>query len=151
MKSEGRLGGVCVLAFAVAYLAVALSIPAASVGDPLGPTAFPVVLGCFMALLGVTLAARPDQAREGGHEAPGRWGIVAALAGFLGIYGYSLPFVGYPLGTFLFLGVTARLLGERSWPVTVGFSASISLGIYLLFTQVLDVPLPLGIIEGIRG
>ncbi|MBP1777626.1 MAG: integral rane protein [candidate division NC10 bacterium] len=151
MKQEGRLGGVCVLAFAVAYLAVALSIPTAAMGDPLGPTAFPVVLGGFMALLGITLAARPDRAREGGDEAPGRWGIVAALAGLLGLYGYSLPVVGYPLGTFLFLGITARLLGERSWSLTVGLSASVSLGVYVLFTRALDVPLPLGIIEGITG
>ena len=151
MKVEVRLGGILVLAFAVAYLAVGFTIPAASVGDPLGPTAFPMLLGGLLALLGVSLALRPDRLPEGGRHAAGRWGLVAALAGLLGLYGYSLPVVGYPLGTFVFLGITARLLGERSWPLTVGLSAAVSLGIYLLFTQALDVPLPLGVLEFAKG
>jgi putative tricarboxylic transport membrane protein len=151
VKLEARLGGILVLAFAVAYLAVGFTIPAASVGDPLGPTAFPVLLGALLALLGVSLVLWPGRLPEGGRPAPGRWGVVAALAGLLGLYGYSLPDVGYPLATFLFLGIAARLLGERSWTLSVGLAAAVSLGIYLLFTQALDVPLPLGVLEFVKG
>jgi putative tricarboxylic transport membrane protein len=147
---EGRLGGILVSVFAAAYLAVGFSIPTASVGDPLGPTAFPVLLGTLMGLLGLSLVVVPDQAERGGREARS-WGTVAALAGLLGLYGYTLPIAGYPLGTFCFLGVTAYLLGERSWRLLLGLASVVSLGIYLLFTQALDVPLPLGVLEYMKG
>lgn len=149
MTRTSRIGGAIICATGLAYLLAALAIPSASVGDPLGPTAFPVVLGGMMLLLGFSLLVAPekDQASEG---LKGKLGIVL-LAGLLGVYGYSLPYVGYPLGTFLFICITARLMGERSWALGASLSAGLSAGIYLLFTQVLDVPLPLGVLELLRG
>lgn len=72
---------------------------------------------------------------------------VLLMAGLLGVYGYTLPWVGYPLGTFLFLFLTSRLLKEKSWVLGLLLSAGLSLGIYALFTKALGIPLPLGVIE----
>ena len=150
MIGRGRLGGAAAAVFGVAYLAVGLSMPAAAVGDPLGAKAFPLVLGCLMTALGASLALAPVGAGHGeGGEV--RLGTMASLAGLLALYAYSLPHAGYPLGTFLFLLVTTRLLGERSWRLGAVLSAALSLGIYLLFTRVLDVPLPLGMLDPARG
>jgi len=67
------------------------------------------------------------------------------------VYGYTLPLAGYLVGTILFIGITAYLLGERSWRLLIGLSAGVSVGIYLLFTQVLDIPLPAGLLEFMKG
>lgn len=149
MTLGSRIGGAIICAVGLAYLIAALAVPRASVGDPLGPTAFPVVLGGMMLLLGFSFLIAPekDQASEGL-----KWNLsVVLLAGLLGVYGYSLPYVGYPLGTFLFICITARLMGERSWAQGISLSAGLSAGIYLLFTRVLDVPLPLGVLEFLKG
>jgi putative tricarboxylic transport membrane protein len=147
----GHAGGVAAAAFGVAYLGVGLSMPAAALGDPLGAKAFPLVLGGLMTALGLSLALVP--VHEGGGSPEGglvRFKTMATLTGLLGLYGYSLPYAGYPLGTFLFLLVTARLLGERSWRLGVLLSAGLSLAVYLLFTRLLDVPLPLGVLDPSR-
>jgi putative tricarboxylic transport membrane protein len=133
----------------LAYLLAALAVPRASVGDPLGPVAFPAVLGGMMLLLGFSFLIAPekDAASEG---LKGKLSVVL-IAGLLAVYGYSLPYVGYPLGTFLFIWITARLMGERSWTLGLSLSAGLSVIIYLLFTQVLDVPLPLGALVFLKG
>jgi len=151
VRSERRLGGALVCAFGIAYLAVGMFMPTASLGDPLGPKVFPLLLGGFMALLGLVLVIAPDQAQDPADGGQVRAHVAIALTGLLATYGYSLPFLGYPLGTFLFLGTAARLLGERSWRLTIGLSVAVSLGIYLLFTRVLDVSLPLGVLELLKG
>ena len=151
MRPEGRLGGVLILTFAIAYFIVGLSMPRSSLGDPLGARAFPLVLGGLLVLLGLSLAVAPVKV-GGGAAGSGRPSMkAAALAVLLCVYGYTLPLAGYLVGTILFIGITAYLLGERSWRLLIGLSAGVSVGVYLLFTQVLDIPLPAGLLEFMKG
>lgn len=150
MISQGRTEGVIVTTIGLAYLMGAWAIPHASVGDPLGATTFPVILGLVMLILGLSLTFAPDKGTAPIGLKKSLGGI-AVIAGLLGIYGYTLPLVGYPLGTFLFLAITARYLGEKSWAMAIGLSGGLSLGIFLLFTKVLDLPLPFGVLEFLKG
>lgn len=149
MTAKGERAGAALAAvLGIGYFWSALAMPDISIGDPLGPSAFPLLLGALMALLGGSLLVKP--AREGS----GSMGIsvsTGALALLLGLYGYGIPRLGYPLATFLFLGLASRLLGERSWLWGLLLSVGISSGVFLLFTTILDIPLPLGILVGRGG
>lgn len=148
MKGE-RIGALIILVLGMGYLIMAISMPSATIGDPLGHKAFPIVLGGLMVILGGTLLIRPEKDLES-HSLKRTFLSVLPLTALLGGYGYTLPLIGYPLGTFLFLSITVRLMGERSWILILLLSAGLSLGIYTLFTQVLDIPLPLGVIQKLR-
>jgi putative tricarboxylic transport membrane protein len=143
---EDRVGALAILAVGILYLWQVISMPSASIGDPLGPKAFPLLLGILMILLGISIFFKPG---EGVEISFGKktLGSVMGLAVLLGVYGYTLPWIGYLLGTFLFLSITSRLLGEKSWILNILLSAGVSLGIYGLFTRILGIPLPLGIIQ----
>lgn len=143
---EDRVGALAILAVGILYLWQVISMPSASIVDPLWPKAFPLLLGILMILLGISIFFKPG---EGVEISFGKktLGSVMGLAVLLGVYGYTLPWIGYLLGTFLFLSITSRLLGEKSWILNILLSAGVSLGIYGLFTRILGIPLPLGIIQ----
>lgn len=151
MIGRGRAGDAAAAGFGIAYLAVGLSMPSAALGDPLGAKAFPLVLGGLMTALGLSLVLFPVHDGGGPEGGVVRLRTMATLTGLLALYGYSLPHAGYPLATFLFLLITARLLGERSWTLGLALSAGLSLTVYLLFSRLLDVPLPLGVLDPSRG
>jgi len=148
MRNADRIGGLIIIAFGAGYLLAAISMPSATIGDPLGHKTFPVILGGLMIFLGSSLLVKPGRDTE---FSPLKRTFISVilLAGLLGGYGYSLPILGYPLGTFLFLFITSRLIGERSWILGLLLSAGLSLGIFIIFTKILDIPLPLGILKNL--
>lgn len=146
MIHPDRIGATVVIAVGAGFLGSALSIPPPSIGDPLGPRVFPVILGGLMMFLGLMIFIKPEKDLEA-FSLGKTFLTVLLMAGLLGVYGYTLPWVGYPLGTFLFLFLTSRLLKEKSWVLGLLLSAGLSLGIYALFTKALGIPLPLGVIE----
>jgi len=148
MRNVDRIGGLIILIFGAGYLLGATSMPSATIGDPLGHKTFPVILGGLMIFLGSSLLVKPGRDTE---FSPLKRTFISVilLAGLLGGYGYSLPILGYPLGTFLFLFITSRLIGERSWILGLLLSAGLSLGIFIIFTKILDIPLPLGILKNL--
>jgi putative tricarboxylic transport membrane protein len=56
-----------------------------------------------------------------------------------------LPWLGFPMGFALFAGAAMRIMGRHRW-VTCGFTSfGIAIGIYFIFGQWLNIPLPTGI------
>lgn len=137
-----------ILIFGTAYLSAAISMPSVTIGDPLGHRTFPIFLGGLIIALGLSLLLKPTNT-GGSPTLRGSFLIVLLLATFLAAYGYTLPSLGYPLGTFLFLFITSRIIGERSWKSGFLLSTALSLGIFILFTKVLDIPLPLGVLKNL--
>lgn len=139
-----RIWGVVILVLGGAYLLEGIRIPPAAIGDPLGPRVFPTVLGGVMLACGAALLFR-SRRREARVIEWKFFAPVMLLAGLLVAYAFSLAWLGYPLATFLFMVLAARMMGERSllWslPIALGFGV----GVYLLFTKFLMIPLPAGI------
>lgn len=148
MINADRVAALFILIFGLAYLWAAISMPSVTIGDPLGHKTFPIFLGILISILGLSLLFRPTSP---GESSPLKKSflIVLLLAAFLAAYGYSLPSLGYPLGTFLFLLITSRLIGERSWRSGLVLSTALSLGIFILFTKLLEIPLPLGVLKSL--
>ncbi|MFH1574695.1 MAG: tripartite tricarboxylate transporter TctB family protein [Acidobacteriota bacterium] len=145
------LTAVVILALAIGYIAMTLSLPEAPVGNPSEPRVFPLTLGILMAVLGAALLVQGLRAGKGAGEAglwrsPGRGASSAKIAAtaLLGI-GYGMVFdnLGYVLSTTLFLFAVLSLFnGPRRWAVNAAVSALFSLLIYMLFAKALGIYLP---------
>lgn len=143
--THDRVAGLLVAALAIGYLWGARGLQSPVMTDPLGPAAFPTLLGVALLVLAACLLAR--QAREGAAAAPRFPRRVVLMVVTLVAYGALLLPAGYLIATggFLFAGLC--LLGEplrRAVPLAaVGAGA-----LWGLFARFLKVSLPVGWIFG---
>lgn len=150
VNADTVAGGV-MLAFALFYLASALTIEKSSFGDaPVGPKALPIVIGAALAVAALALVARSLRRtqtgeREGDPENPAQSPArFAVVAGLLLVYIVVFLPLGYMISTFLFLLGTTMYL-DRAHPVrNVVYALAFSLIVYFVFTELLEVVLPAG-------
>jgi putative tricarboxylic transport membrane protein len=133
-----------------------------------GPTTFPYLLGIIFAFAGLwllvspadLLAHRRQPAAEGRAEerpipATGLWTRLTTDWHFytmwIVVVGYLafMPFVGFPVATFVLLVVFTFLLGEKRWWVVLGLALVVTTVIHLGFAKGLNVRLPLGVLESL--
>lgn len=146
MRRAERIGATVVLLLGAGYLWEAIFMEEVTIGDPLGPKVFPIILGALMVALGFSLLIRPvGVSSSQPFTKTAAYALVLAV--LLCAYSFGIESIGYPAATFLFLFVASRLLGEKSWVAGLVIPLALSLGVYGLFTRVLDIPLPLGFIE----
>jgi putative tricarboxylic transport membrane protein len=149
-----RAAALVILAGAAAYLIGARRLLSPAMADPLGPSAFPTLLGASLLLLAVLLLLFPPASP--GEPAPpagmglarfGRSGLVLAL---LVANALTMEWLGYALSTFLFFLGALIVLGEKPWPRGLLFSLTFTGGLYLLFARMLSLTLPVGTLFGRR-
>jgi putative tricarboxylic transport membrane protein len=144
MRAE-RIGAAVILLFGAGYLWVALAMEDVTIGDPLGPKVFPVLLGVLMVALALSMLIRPaDTAVHPVFRRTAAYAVV--LAALLCAYALGIEWIGYAEATFLFLVAAARLLGEKSVLAGLSIPLLVSLGVFELFTRVLDIGLPAGLL-----
>ncbi|MFE0133148.1 tripartite tricarboxylate transporter TctB family protein [Streptomyces sp. NPDC059037] len=152
--------GVCVMLLALGVLvltdALTMDVDIAQRG-PIGPKTVPVVVGIGLLVVAVLLAV--DVLRGGRGEAeggedidlsePADWRTVLLLAGvFLGAAVLIEP-LGFPIaGALLFWGA-AYALGSRHLDRDPLIAAGLSLITYVVFNNLLGVPLPGGPLMGV--
>ncbi|WP_371530037.1 tripartite tricarboxylate transporter TctB family protein [Streptomyces sp. NBC_01283] len=152
--------GVCVMLLALGVLvltdALTMDVEIAQRG-PIGPRTVPVVVGIGLLVVAVILAV--DVLRGGRGEAeggedidlsePADWRTVLLLAGvFLGAAVLIEP-LGFPVaGALLFWGA-AYALGSRHPERDPLIAAGLSLITYVVFNNLLGVPLPGGPLMGV--
>jgi putative tricarboxylic transport membrane protein len=109
--------------------------------DPVGPAIFPRVLALVIGILGLWLIFRPDPEPEWSN---GRTLAVQSLAVAL-MLGYALLLVpvGFLIATAVLAAALAAMLGARPLQAVVS-GALVSVGVYFLFTQGLELSLPAG-------
>lgn len=112
--------------------------------EPVGPRAFPLLLALIIAFCGTWLAFK------GGNQAepnpPGANFRIALMMVFCGAYAYVFDMLGFIVATTLMTIAVGRLF-SGAWKKIIigGFAMSVLL--FLLFDRVLDVVLPLGVLE----
>ena len=148
--ARNKVSGLAAVVLAVCYLAMAFKIPASTmVGDP-GPRIYPVFAGVLMLGSGICLFLRKPKESETkpwmtGEQKKRMWGLYAMIVAFvilLGLCGYTLP-------TFCMLTAMCWLFAHSTgvklplWQA-FAYGAVLTVLIWLLFTKVLSVTLPMG-------
>ena len=141
MKSD-RIFGLVTLFVALAYVASATQIQTSFLSDPVGPKAFPIIIGSIAALCALVLIVRPD---EDPDWPPLRTlGALAIATLTLVAYAYALK----PLGFIIPTAIAAAILSYQISPqprksVLVG--VGLAVGLFILFKFALGlglVPFP---------
>jgi putative tricarboxylic transport membrane protein len=111
------------------------------------PGFFPFLVGFGMIALSLILLVQGWLGRSTAPKAYGRWqGPLKMVAG-LAVYSVVLDPLGYILSTIFIAAITLRILGVLSWKVIGVSSVALSVSVYFLFTRLLGVELPAGILS----
>jgi putative tricarboxylic transport membrane protein len=138
--SDRVFGGACLL-LAAFFIWQATQIKLGFIVDPLGPRAFPMIIGAVLAVAGLYPILKPDPQPDW----PNLGGLLEIVfaAAVLIAYAMLLPRLGFTLSTAIAAGLLTWRLGGR--PLTsVASGVVISVGIYAVFHLVLGLSLARG-------
>jgi len=143
---------VCTVVLAMVYLYGTTQIPALDIGDPLGPRAFPMLLGIGLLIAAGMLALeiwREKAKNRPEVDQPAFEPRVIAVLGGVAIWtgGYYLTFIpiGYVAATALYLFGLMAYFHPRKWVSNIATATLFPLGTFYLFAK-LEVSLPKGIL-----
>lgn len=150
-----RIIFVCALLLAGVYFWGTEQIPSLELGDPLGPKAFPRMLGVGLLIAAAMLLAeilrnRKEVKAEGGDSGTLRWEahdwVVVAVVAWTALYIALFEPLGYMLATLIYLaGLTGYF--NRGRHLMNGLTCVLFVAIsYFAFTKLLGVNLARGII-----
>ncbi|MDE2399113.1 MAG: tripartite tricarboxylate transporter TctB family protein [Burkholderiales bacterium] len=146
-SSDRVLGAACaLLGLAMAWAARDYAAPISY--EPVGPRAFPQLLGLLLAACGGWMLLRPGLQRF--ELAPQLRGPVLLLA--VAVLGYAALFewLGFPLATAAMGLLVGVAFGGRWWLSLAG-GLGLGLALYLMFDKLLDVVLPTGLLSFALG
>jgi putative tricarboxylic transport membrane protein len=133
------------LAIAAVILWDATSLPAPVYG--IGPRAMPILVACGLILLAIgnaVLAWRGDFPDREDFDARALLLILGGFAALMAIIGFNGGFI--PATTVLF-AATATAFGRRAIATDLAIGFVIAFVVYLMFSKVLSLSLPMGPIE----
>jgi putative tricarboxylic transport membrane protein len=140
---------VCTVIVALVYLYATTLIPTLDIGDPLGPKAFPRLIGIVMLFAAGMLAlemwkARGKEVAEANFD-PKVLKVLGAVAIWTGIYYATFEKLGYVVATTIFLLPMMAWFYRGKWVANIISAIAFSALTYWLFVT-LDVRLPRGIL-----
>ena len=142
---------VCTIVVAAVYLYATTLIPTLEIGDPLGPKAFPRLLG-FCLLIGAGLLfieiwkERKALAPRSGASETETWrhlGMVTGVTVWTGIYYAAFEALGYVIATAIYLLALMAWFNRGKWLANGLAAVLFSVLSYAMF-KYLDVNLPKG-------
>lgn len=142
---------VLTVVLSIVYLYSTTQIPTLEIGDPLGPRAFPDILGIGMLLAAGMLGYEMwrDKAKNLPEEKvdlqPRVVGILLVVAGWTALYYLFFVSAGYIVATSVYLLPLMAYFHPRKWVSNVLSAVLFSIGTYWLFVK-LEVSLPKGIL-----
>ncbi|AET69874.1 Tripartite tricarboxylate transporter TctB family [Desulfosporosinus orientis DSM 765] len=150
-----KLTGIIVTAVGVIYSVLAYTLPRASIGKPMDPIIFPLALGICMTLCGILMLAtmgKEKDAKESkaikkpsskGISLDGKLIIFTCAMGIL--YGILFEPLGYVLSTIIFMGALLFAIndGLKKWKTNILVAIGFSVVIYVIFSYLLNIPLPM--------
>ncbi len=150
-----RIIAICSILLALAYFYATFKIHSLDGGDPLGPKAFPILLGIGLVVTALLLLKETKSAKrqvqEGEEELKEEnrrlllviGGVVAWTAIFIIVF---KP-VGYIVSTAFYLFGLMAYFHPKQWWINAITSVLFTVGIYVLFGKVLGVDLASGIMR----
>lgn len=138
-----RVSGLVLLLLAVAYTWHAMSLTSKLPADPLGPGAFPTMLGILLGICSLWLIVKPDPSPVW----PPRhsWLQMTIIIGSLVLYTYTIRPLGFVISTAIEMVILAFIF--KGPPLkAIGTAILTSLFLYLLFDFGLGLNLPNGLL-----
>jgi putative tricarboxylic transport membrane protein len=144
----------CIIVLATAYLYATAQIPSLEIGDPLGPKAFPRLLGIALFLTAGLLfleiwrapKAEPAKSEPASTESRMHLVVIAAVTVWTGVYYAVFEQLGYIIDTTVYLLALMAYFNRNKWLANTLTAVLFSLGSYVLFVKVLGVTLTRGIL-----
>lgn len=164
--------GLAALALGVWYWRAAGDIPISPLDGVVNAAALPRMLASAMVIFSILLILRallveamflraarkatapvpPERPEEEGMTFTRQQHLKAAGVIVIGIvYLLILPWLGYVLSATLLVAGTAVYIGARAGLYTLGVAAAVAVVYYLLFVQLLSIPLPAGLWPSLLG
>lgn len=141
----------CVAAASILYMLWARDIRRPPFADPLGPRAFPYLVGALglvgagWLLLETWLRHRRQQPATIDPEAQGAMPIPVIVVTLWSILFFVFfEQVGFPIGGTVYMLVLTAMLNRGQWLVNIVFSVVVTVVLHLSFKNLLGVPLPDG-------
>lgn len=133
----------------IGYLIAATQLRGGLMSDQVGPRTFPILLGVFGTGLCAVFFLKKLRAPPAEHEAYEARTVKGELVDLiplfiLFVYVLVMGTLGYLLATFLYVTITVKLLGQRTWWGAALFAACLTLVTFALFSYVFEVSLPPG-------
>ena len=142
------------LVLAAVYFYATAQIPALEIGDPLGPKAFPVLLG--IALIVAVILLFFETLKTGADAAPRRahaWRedrrhllLIGGVTLWTVAYFWVFDRAGFIVATAIYLFALMAVFNRGKWVGNALTAVLFTLGTYVLFVKFLHVSLPGGIL-----
>ena len=144
---------VCTIIIAAVYFYATTLIPSLEIGDPLGPKAFPRLLGGFLLIAAVLLfleiwKERKQRTPQTDSDEAGMWRhgwVIVSVTVWTGVYYLAFDRLGYILASSLYLLALMAWFHRGKWVANGVTSALFAVLSYWMFVK-LDVNLPKGIL-----
>jgi putative tricarboxylic transport membrane protein len=149
MKVSDTAIGLFLIVFACAVLIHVQGFPQLDNGYP-GPALFPEVLSILFIFCGIGLIIQGVRKREKilkfdlSSISSGGWLNIVFVLGTVLCYIFFAEFLGFLIFSFVILMILMKWLKVKTLPSLI-MSVVVTLGIYLLFSKILLVPLPWGL------
>ena len=147
--SPTLIAGIVSILVGVVYSIQAYSLPRATIGNPMAPVLFPLALGLIMTLCGIVLVVL--ELKKCGWQFSiskpslnytGKLIAFTCIASI--IYAFLFEEIGYVLSTFLFMeAILFAINGKEQWKINTIVSLCFSVGIYVIFSKLLGIVLPM--------
>jgi hypothetical protein len=105
-------------------------------------------------IFGRTAVASSFQTASAASAAHGRFrsGSLATIAALMGLFGgfvVAIPYVGFDVATFLFVGATLWLLGERNIVALLSLALGIAVALSVAALTLLTFPMPMAVARAV--
>ncbi|WP_299407926.1 tripartite tricarboxylate transporter TctB family protein [uncultured Roseobacter sp.] len=136
--ASDRIFGLVTLFVALGYIASATQIQTSFLTDPVGPKAFPMLIGAVAALCSLVMIVKPDPDPD--WPMLRTWGALAIAVIVLIIYAYALKPLGFVIPTVFAAGILSYQISPRMVPAALS-GVGLSIGLFLLFKYALGLSL----------
>lgn len=150
--SVDRVIFVCIIVLTAVYFYATAQIPTLEIGDPLGPKAFPRLLGIGLLITAAMLFMEIWRARktppEDASQALGdrrHLKVVGAVVAVTAVYLAVFTLLGYVIATSIYLLVLTAYFHPGKWTANILTAVLFAVLSYLMFSK-LGVTLPRGVL-----
>lgn len=144
---------VCTLILAGIYFYATEHLPSLEIGDPLGPKAFPRLLGIALLVTAIIHLFEFMRARKGPLSAPKKdpvdrmsYMVVGGVSIWTFLFFYVFEVLGYVIAGSIYLVVLMSVFNKGRWLMNCVTAVGFAIGSYLLFTKGFGVNLARGIL-----